>query len=122
MKPLKSDPAKTMLTITTGFLVMFVVLKYPWMLKVAVICGLIGVLSTWLSTKIEWAWMKLIDVLGYIMPNVILTLVFYIFLFPFAILARAFGNSDALKLKNKAPSVYRDSNKHFDANSFERPW
>ena len=122
MKPLKSDPAKTMLTITTGFLVMYVIMKHPWMLKVAVICGLVGVLSTFLSAKVEWLWMKLINILGLIMPNVMLTLVFYIFLFPFAMLAKIFGSTDALKLKNNSPSVYRESNKHYTAASFERPW
>jgi hypothetical protein len=122
MKALKSDPVKTMLTITTGFLVFFVVFKHDWLFKVALIAGLIGVFSTFLSEKVEWLWMQLTKILGYIMPNVLLTIVFYVFLFPFAVLARIFGGPDALKLKNKTASVYRESNKKYTPASFDHPW
>ncbi|MEN9638533.1 MAG: hypothetical protein RLZZ262_401 [Bacteroidota bacterium] len=122
MKALRSNPPQTVLTITVGFLVMFVIWRHEWLLKTAVIIGLIGVLSTFLSEKIEWLWMQLTKVLAFIMPNILLTIVFYVFLFPFAILARIFGSSDSLRLKNKGDSVYRVSDKKYTAQSLENPW
>ncbi|MFT7451406.1 MAG: hypothetical protein ACI9VN_002130, partial [Patescibacteria group bacterium] len=59
MKKLKSDPPKTMLTITVGFLIVYLITQLQWTLIVAVAIGLIGVLSTWLSEKVECLWMKL---------------------------------------------------------------
>ena len=93
-----------------------------WMLSTAVIVGLVGVLSTYLSQKIDWLWMQLTKVLALIMPNVLLTIVFYVFLFPFALLSRIFGAADALRLKNTSESVYRVSEKKYTPQSMEHPW
>jgi hypothetical protein len=122
MKAPQSNPPKTVLTIAVGFLVMFVIWRHEWMLKVALIIGLAGVLSTFLSQKIEWLWMQLTKVLALIMPNVLLTLVIYLFLFPFAMLSRWFGDADSLRLKNNSDSVYRASDKVYTPQSLEHPW
>ena len=122
MKAQRSNPAQTVLTITIGFLVMYLIWHRQWMLSTAVIIGLVGVLSTYLSQKIDWFWMQLTKVLALIMPNVLLTIVFYVFLFPFALLSRIFGAADALRLKNTSESVYRVSEKKYTPQSMEHPW
>lgn len=122
MKAQRSNPAQTVLTITIGFLVMYLIWHRQWMLSTAVIIGLVGVLSTYLSQKIDWLWMQLTKVLALIMPNVLLTIVFYVFLFPFALLSRIFGAADALRLKNTSESVYRVSEKKYTPQSMEHPW
>ncbi len=122
MKAQRSNPAQTVLTITIGFLVMYLIWHRQWMLSTAVIVGLVGVLSTYLSQKIDWFWMQLTKVLALIMPNVLLTIVFYVFLFPFALLSRIFGAADALRLKNTSESVYRVSEKKYTPQSMEHPW
>lgn len=122
MKAQRSNPPQTVLTITIGFLVLYLIWHHEWMLKTAVIVGLSGVLSSYLSEKMDWLWMQLTKVLAMIMPNVLLTVVFYVFLFPFALLSRIFGSADALRLKNKGDSVYRVSEKKYTPQSMEHPW
>ena len=59
MNKAKSEPVKTVLTITLGFIILFVVTKWKWALTVSVFIGLAGLLSTYLANKIDFLWMKL---------------------------------------------------------------
>ncbi len=118
----KSNPARTVLTISMGFLVMYLLAKWDWALKVSVVVGLIGVISTYLSQKIEWAWMKLAWVLSLIVPKILLSVIFFLFLFPMALIANFFRKSDPLMLKNNVDSTFKETNKVFEKSSFEKPW
>lgn len=118
----KTDPIRTVLTITVGFLVIYMVTHQPWALWVALVIGAIGVFSTWLAEKIDWLWMKLAWLLSLVVPNIVLSVIFYLFLFPIALLARIFGQKDPLLLKNNVASVFRKVDKAFTKASFENPW
>ena len=119
---MKSDSSKsTMLVITTGFLILYVIFAWKWALFVSLCIGIIGIISTTLSEKIHWLWMKLSLVLSYIVPNILLSLVYYLFLFPIAILFRLF-NKDFLMLSKKYDTYFIDINKKMDKKSFEKIW
>lgn len=122
MQKIKSNPVKTMLTISIGFLVIFIITKLNWALLISLAIGLIGLFSTFLSKQIEFLWIKLAWFLGLIIPNILLSAIFYLFLFPIAVLSKIFGKNDSFKLKNNADTVFVSSNKDFDKNSFEKPW
>jgi hypothetical protein len=119
---IKTDPVKTMLTIAVGFLVIYMVSKQDWALWVSLSVGLIGILSPYLSRQIDWLWMKLAWLLSFIVPNILLSLIFYLFLFPIALLAKLFGNKDPLQLKKQPTTAYKEVNKTFDKAGFEKPW
>jgi len=120
---MKPDTSKsTILVISMGFLVIYLVFGWKWAIYTALGVGVIGIASTYISQKIEWAWMKLAKVLGYIVPNIILSIVFFIFLFPIAVLARLFGNKDPLMLSRKYKSYFIDINAQMDKKSFEKTW
>ncbi len=118
----KTNAAKTVLTISVGFILVYLITKAHWALQVAFIVGLIGVLSDYLSKKIDYLWMKLTWILSMIVPNILLGAVFYLFLFPIALISKVFGKKDNLKLRNKSASVFVETNKTFDKHSFENPW
>ena len=111
-----------MLTITVGFVVVFMITKINAFLLVALIVGLIGMFSTFLADKIDYLWMKLTWILGMIVPNILLTIIFYLFLFPVAIISRIFGKKNTMHLKNTDSTLFKDKNKAFDKASFENPW
>ena len=119
---IKSDPVKTVLVITVGFLVVFVIAKWQWALYTALVVGILGVLSEYIAKKIDFVWMKLTWVLSLIIPNILLTLVFYLFLTPIALLSRIFGEKNQLGLKNNQNSMFKGSNKKFEPESFEKTW
>ncbi len=119
---MKTDTSKsTILIISMGFLFIYLMFTWKWALFVSLIVGVIGIISPFLSREIEWAWMKLSKLMGYIVPNILLSIVFFIFLFPISILSRLF-RKDPLMLSNKYKSYFIDINKEMDKKSFEKTW
>lgn len=121
-KKLDFDPTKTVLVITVGMLIVFLITKANWALYVALTVGLAGVISSYLADKINWVWMKLTWLLSLIVPNILLSVIFFLFLTPIAWLSRLFGEKNQLTLKNTQSSMFRDTNKSFNPASFENPW
>jgi hypothetical protein len=118
----KSDPIKTVLVITVGMLVLYFVTDVKWLLIVSLIVGLTGLISPYLAKRIDFLWMKLAWILSLIVPNIILSIVFYLFLTPIALLSRLFGPSDPINLKNSTDTLFKDYKKAVDKASFEKPW
>jgi hypothetical protein len=119
---MKSDPRQTILVITLGMIVVYLAFQVKWAINVALIVGIAGLLSDKLAEKIDWLWMKLTWVLSMIVPNILLSAVFYLFLTPIAIFSRIFGEKNPLSVKNITPSLFKDHGKPFDKASFEKPW
>ena len=122
MKELRKNPTITVLTISVGFIVLYLITKWDWTIPAALAIGLIGIFSTYLSRKIDYLWMKLAWLLSLITQNVLLCIVFFMLLFPIALLSRLFGKKDPLILKNTAESNFKNSNRQFDKVSLEKPW
>jgi K+-transporting ATPase A subunit len=78
-KQINSNPVKTVLVITVGFLIIYMVTKWQWAIIVSIIIGMLGLLSEYLAKKIEFTWMKLTWILSLIVPNILLTIVFILF-------------------------------------------
>jgi len=121
-KYIKMDTSKsTILVISMGFLILHLAFSWQWAIVVSLVVGVIGIVSSYLSSKIEWAWMKLAQLLGYIVPNILLTIVFFLFLFPISLLSKLF-TKDPLMLSNKYSSYFIDVNKEMNKKSFEKTW
>lgn len=119
---MKTNTSKsTILVISMGFLILHLTFSWKWAIIVSLIVGVIGILSSYLSSKIEWAWMKLAKLLGYIVPNVLLCIVFYFILYPISLLSRLF-NKDPLMLSKEYSTYFIDIKTEIDKNSFEKIW
>jgi hypothetical protein len=118
----KPEPTKTILTITIGLLIIYLVTKHIWLLNAAILIGVIGLLSEHIATRIDFLWMKLAGLLSLFMPTILLTAIFYLFLTPIALLSRLFGEKNQLKLKNTETSLFKECSKYFDKTSFEKTW
>ena len=119
---MKTDSSKsTILIISMGFLILNLVFNWQWAIYVSLIVGVIGVISTFLSKKIEWVWMKLTQLLEYIIPNILLSIVFYLFLFPISLISKL-SSKDPLMLSNKYKTYFIDVNKEVYKKSFEKIW
>jgi len=123
----RSKVLESILTIAAALLIIHFVLLIKYevnnevLVPIALGLMLIGLLSRWLSSKIIWLWFKLAEGMGYVMSRVILSIVFFLFLFPIALLYRFF-NPDALKLRNTDDSTYSTRNHEYRASDLENPW
>jgi hypothetical protein len=119
---MKKDTSKsTILVISMGFLALYLLFAWRWAGITSLVIGLTGILSDTLSNKIEWVWMKLSHILSLIVPSVLLTILFYLILFPISLLSKLF-TKDPLMLSNKNSSFFIDVNKEFNKKSFETIW
>jgi hypothetical protein len=119
---MKIDTSKsTILIISMGFLTLYLIFSWQWAVIVSLTVGVVGILSSFLSRKIEWGWMKLAQLLGYIVPNIILSIVFFLFLFPISLLSRLFSK-DPLMLSRNYKTYFIDIDKEMCKESFEKIW
>ena len=122
MRKTKSNPPKTLLTICVGFLALHLIFKWNWAIWLSFFVGLIGVFSDSLSKKFESWWMKLAGLLGLLIPNLLLSIIFFLVLTPLAFLSRIFGKLDPLLLKNRLDSTFAERKKDFEKSDFEKTW
>jgi hypothetical protein len=123
------DRYKTILVIVTGFLAI------AWILfikdytraatilgKIAVGIGLVSIFIPIAAKGIEWVWLKLAHVLGWINSKILLSLIFFLFLLPIAILSRLF-TKDPLKLKGRdIKSLFTERNHSYAKEDLENIW
>lgn len=122
VKKIKTNPSKTVLTIVIGFVLIYLITQLKWSLTLAFFVGLAGILSDFLARQIDFFWMKLALILSYIVPNIILTLIFFLILYPIALLNKIFGKKDPMHLKNRSTTLFVQHNTVFDKAYFEKHW
>lgn len=119
---LNFDPTKTVLTITVGFLIVYLFTGWSWAIITSVVVGLIGLFSAKLSEWINILWMKLTLILSFIVPNIILAIIYYLILVPVALFSRIFKKEDELLLKHNRKSTFFEINRKIDKSSLENMW
>jgi predicted membrane protein len=118
---MKEKRLETMLVITVGMLVLFLIFKHRAFLFAATAFGLVGVFSGFLSEKITWAWHKIALFLGHFNATVLLSLVFFVFLTPIAFLYRM-TKKDTLRLQKPQDSAYETRNHTYVPQDLEDTW
>jgi hypothetical protein len=113
---------KSTLSIVVGFILISSYLEFRPLFILAILIGLIAIFSEKANNKIILIWTKLSEILSFIIPNLILSIVFYFFLTPLAIINRFFFNKNSLQLKNNSTSTFITKTKHFTIESLEKIW
>jgi len=122
MKIQNKEALKSVLAVSMGFLVLFFLTHHRWMLITSLIVGISGLLSAYIAEKIDFVWMKFASLLNLIFPKIILTAIFFLILFPLALLSKVFRKTDPLSLKNKRSTLFNVEEKEIEPVHFERTW
>lgn len=113
---------ETILVISAGLLVFYYFFRdLTWLVWGALTLNLIGAFLPKIAGYISWAWFKLAEGMGFVMSKVILSLVFYIFLFPIAMLSKLFTHKDFL-LKKDSITTWHDKNHTYRSDDLEKMW
>ncbi len=113
---------ETCLVISTGLIVFWFIYEVKILLTIALVMGLIGLFIPALAKWINWAWYKLADMLGFVMSKVLLSVVFFIFLFPIAMLSKLFTKKDSLQLKKKTDTYWTERKHTYSSKDLEDVW
>jgi hypothetical protein len=113
---------ETCLVIVTGLLIIFLIKDWKPLLITAAIIGFVGIFLEKPASWITWFWNKIADILGKIIPKVILFLIFYIFLFPVSVLSRIFTHKKQVVKENKIKTIWTTREYSFSQNDLKNPF
>ena len=118
----ESDKAKAQLVIVTGLVVLYFVFKSSYFLIAAAAVGIISIAVPVAGDLIVKGWYKLAEILGAINGKILLSIVFFLVLFPVAVLAKL-GKKNPLALKKEeGDSVFHTRNHKYSAKDLEQVW
>jgi len=112
---------EAILTIVGGLLVFYFIFEITALIIIALCLIVLSLGSKLFARKVVWLWFKLSEVLGYISSRILLTAIFYLILFPIALLYKLF-HKDNLALKRKTESYYTERDHEYVPNDLENPW
>lgn len=113
---------EAILAISTGLLLLYLIFKIEGFIIAAFIVSLVSLLFGIIADGIGWLWLTFAKGLGFVMGNILLTIVFFVFLTPVALISKLF-RKDLLLLKRKPrSSFYFSRQKTFGAEDFENMW
>ncbi len=122
------DTYKNILVIICGFLALaFFFLnkglmpKGQFFLAIGLGIGILSLLFPVLAQWIEIGWFKLSEKMGWVSSRIILSIVFYLFLMPIALLSRIF-NKDVLLLRKTGKGLFIERNHQYNPKDLEFPW
>ena len=118
----KSNPSLTVLTIVFGLLFFNYFFDNEIIFYVCLFLSGIGVLSNKSSVIIEKIWFKVSYLLSQLIPNILLSLIFFLLLTPIAFLSKLFKSKTDFNSKNNQNTTFKVQNKSFVKESFERAW
>ena len=119
---LKSNPPLTLLTIIFGLLFLNYFLQNKIVFYFSLLLSGVGVFSIKGSKIIEKIWFNVAYILSQIIPNILLSLIFFFVLTPLAILSKLFNSKSEYLSINNQDTTFKSQNKAFDKKSFERAW
>ena len=118
----KSNPSLTLLSIVFGLLFFYYFFENKALFLTALFVSGAGVFSFNLSIIIEKIWFKISYILSQILPNILLTLIFFLILTPIALLSKLFDSQTNFNLKKNQKTTFLVKNKSFSKRRFERAW
>ena len=118
-----AEKSKAQLVIVTGMLVLYFIFKADWLLYVGLFVGLAGVFVPFLGDLIVKGWYKLAEGLGWINSRILLSLIFFLILFPVAVMARLGRGKNMLGLKkDSSGSAFSERNHKYEPKDLKNVW
>jgi hypothetical protein len=92
-----------------------------FLLYLAFLFGLVGLTMPFLANKIHFVWMKFSHAIGYIMSRLLLTVIFFLLLFPISLLSKVFAKRKK-SMERGMRSYFVERNFTYTAESLKNVW
>ncbi len=121
------DRFKTILVIVIGFTALGWILRSrfgieTYLDKIAFGLGLLSIFIPAAARAIEWLWLKFAFGLGWVNSRILLTIVYFVFLMPIALLSRFFTKDPLMLKAKKSQSLYNTRNHLYKKEDLENIW
>jgi hypothetical protein len=116
----KRKDLETIIALILFQLVLFWFTSSTVLLIIAFLLGVVGLLLPAVSNAINIGWMKLAQLIGYVMNRVLLTAIFFLVLFPLALLARLFSKKP--KPLKDGKTYFNERNHTYSSENLENVW
>lgn len=110
------------LAIVVGFVALSLIFKLPVLTYIALVIGFGSLLSTAIQRGIIFVWEKFAKVIGTVNSYLLLSIIFFIFLTPIALLMKVFKGKDDLRLKKPTETNYFERNFKFKKEDLTNIW
>ncbi len=122
-KPVNKKPdGNITLAIVVGFIGLSLIFDIPVLIYIALAIGFISLLSTTIQGKIIFVWEKIAKVIGTVNSYLLLSIIFFIFLTPIALLMKLLNNKDSLRLKKPTDSNFFARDFKFKKEDLSNIW
>ncbi|TAE40542.1 MAG: hypothetical protein EAY79_03980 [Runella slithyformis] len=120
----ESDKSKAQLVIVTGLVVFSFVFKSvaTYLIYAAAIVGVLCIFVPVVGDLLVKGWFKLAEGLGWVNSRIILSVLFFVFLWPIAMLYRVFNKNPMGIRKPQGKSVYNDRSHTYTPKDLENIW
>jgi hypothetical protein len=120
----EADKSKAQLVIVTGLVVLYFIFKsrYPAFLIAAGVIGVLSIAIPVAGDLIVKGWYKIAEVLGAINGKILLSAVFFVVLFPVAMIARLSKKNPLGLKKDGSNTVFTERNHKYSAKDLEQVW
>ena len=116
------EKLKALLVIVTGLVVVGILTKKPQWFYIAGSVGVITLAFPVIGYWTVWGWFKLSEGMGYVMSRVILSLIFFLFLFPISIFVKMSSKNMMMLKRVKEKSVYTERNHKYVKEDIANIW
>lgn len=117
----KTKSLETSLVLTIGFIVIYFFTLNNLFIYLAFAFGITGIFIKPLAKYIAIAWFKLAEILNFVVSKTILGTLFFVVLFPIAILYRI-SNKDKLQLEKSDKTNWIERNHDYSSADLENIW
>jgi cellulose synthase/poly-beta-1,6-N-acetylglucosamine synthase-like glycosyltransferase len=118
----KKPDGNVTLAIVVGFVALSLIFEIPILTYLALAVGFGSLLSTTIQRSIIFVWEKIAKVIGTVNSYLLLSIIFFIFLTPIALLMKLLNNKDSLRLKKPKDSNFFERNFKFKKEDLVNIW
>lgn len=112
---------QTILVISLGLIGLSFLFKTEVLMYIGIGIGAVAIILPFTAPWISMGWFKLGEALGWVNGRILLSVIFFVFLFPMAMIYR-WTRKNALHKKDLDDSLFQVREHQFSAKDLQDPW
>ena len=117
-----SSNKESILAITFLLLLLFIYSRNFTFIYIVLVFILVSLLSNGVAAFFDLVWKKLTQILGLISSTIILSVIFYVIVFPWGMILKSIKKNPLLLNSNNKTTTFTTRNKLFTNNDLQNPY